>query len=289
MGWVIIAIMIALIVLAIIYWYITLPLAVVGFVIYSAAKAGKEKKQREAEEEARRQRHREEQLGYRNQMIDVGERSLALFESLPNQLRSAEACLGQAELEFADGAFAPFWDCIENAAKALGRFDEGVRQIKDNSHRYSDLIPKYEETPPRFPLAHKSVTKLAVANASAERMQAIVRKAQRDFQFAMIYEQRKTNQILVAGFTNLAQALQDMTWQLTASIDELARSVDGMTSTLDESLRAIHSRLGDVTQTVSRHADQASEAALQASMREEKVLQMLDNIQRRRRQFPEDA
>jgi methyl-accepting chemotaxis protein len=113
-------------------------------------------------------------------------------------------------------------------------------------------------------------------------MQAIVRKAQRDFQFATIYEQRKTNQILVAGFTNLAQALKDMTWQLTASIDDLARSVDGMASTLDESLRAIHSRLGDVADTASRHADQASEAASQASMREQKVLQMLDNIQHRR-------
>ena len=57
-----------------------------------------------------------------------------------------------------------------------------------------------------------------VATATAERMQAIVRKAQRNFQFATIYEQRKTNQILVAGFTTLAQALNQMTGQITASI-----------------------------------------------------------------------
>lgn len=239
-----------------------------------------------AEEEARRQRHREEQHVYRNQMIALGEQSLVLFESMPNQLRSAEGYLDQAEAEFADGAFAPFWDCIENAAQLLGRFDEGVRQIKDNSDRYSGLIRKYEAVPPRYPLAHESVTKLTVAGTSAERMQGIVRKAQRDFQFATIYEQRKTNQILVAGFTNLAQALKDMTWQLTASIDDLAQSVDGMASTLDESLRAINSRLGDVAETASRHADQASEAAAQASMREQEVLQMLDNIQRRRPPFP---
>lgn len=253
-----------------------------------AAKETEEARRQAAKEaeEARRQRHREEQRGYRNQMIAIGEQSMVLFESVPNHLRSAEGYLDKAEVEFADGAFAPFWDCIENAAKALGRIDEGVHHIKDNSSRYGELIKKYEDTPPGFPLARESVTKLGVASTSAERMQAIVRKAQRDFQFATIYEQRKTNQILVAGFTNLAQALNDMTWQITASIDDLARSVDGMTSTLDESLRTIHSRVGDVAEAVSRHSDEASKAASEASMREEKVLNMLDNIQRGRRPFP---
>lgn len=239
-----------------------------------------------AAEEARRQRHRKEQKGYRKQMIALGEQSLVLFESMPNDLHSAEGYLDQAEVEFADGAFAPFWDCIENAAKLLGRFDEKVRQIQDNASQYGTLIPKYEDTPPRFPLARESVTKLGVATTSAKRMQAIVRKAQRDFQFATIYEQRKTNQILVAGFTNLAQALSDMTWQITTSIDNLALSVEGMASTLHESLDSIHSRLGDLVAIASRHADESSRVASQASMREERVLEMLDNIQRRRRPFP---
>lgn len=219
-------------------------------------------------------------------MIALGEESLVIFESLPNHLRFSEEYLDQAEAEFADGTFAPFWDCIENAAKALGRFDAGIRQIGRNSSEYDTLIQKYEGAPPRFPLAHESVTKLAIAMTSVKRMQAIVRKAQRDFRFATIYEQRKTNQILVAGFTNLAQALRDMSWQIAASIDNLAQSVDGMTSTLHESLDSIHSRLGEVVETASRHADQSSEAATQASMREGKVFEMLDNIQHRRRPFP---
>jgi len=236
----------------------------------------------EAAADARRQHHRQEQQGYRSELISLWERSLVHLESMPNQLRSAEGYMDQAEDEFADGAFAPFWDCIENAAKALGRFDEGVRQIKHNADEYGGLVQRYEDAPPSFPLAHESVTNLAVASTSAERMQAIVRRAQRDFEFATIYEQRKTNKILVAGFTNLAQALQEMTWQLSASIDDLARSVDGVASTLDESLRTIHSRLGAVAETASRHADEAAQAASQASVREGKVLKMLDNIQRGR-------
>jgi DNA anti-recombination protein RmuC len=92
----------------------------------------------------------------------------------------------------------------------------------------------------------------------------------------MIYEQRKTNQILVAGFTNLADALNDMTWRITDSIDNLASSVDGMTSTLNESMQAIHSRMGDIHEELSK---EASERAV----REKKALEMLDNIQRRRK------
>ncbi|MGQ0614687.1 MAG: hypothetical protein ACT4PV_13205 [Planctomycetaceae bacterium] len=261
----------------------------VGMVIGILSPIREETKRRQAAdaaEEARGQRHREEQQGYRNQMIALGEESLVLFESMPNHLHSSEGYLDQAEVEFADGAFAPFWNCIENAAKLLGRFDEGVRQIKGNSTQYGTLIQKYEDRPPRFPLAHESVTRLDVATTSAKRMQAIVRKAQRDFQFATIYEQRKANQILVAGFTNLAQALNDMSWQIAASVDNLAQSVEGMASTLHESLDSIHSVLGDVVETASRHADESSKVASQASMREEKVLEMLDNIQRGRRPFP---
>ena len=242
--------------------------------------------ERQAGEMARLQRHRAEQQGYRQQMIVLGEQSIARFESMPNYLSAAEEHLDQAEVDFTDGAFAPFWDSIETAAKALGHFDEGVRLIDNNSSRYTELIKKYEDTPPEFSLARQSVTKLGVGTATAKRMQAIVRKAQRDFQFATIYEQRKTNQILVAGFTNLAQALNDMTWRITTSIDDLASSVDGMTSTFNESMHAIHSRMGDIMKTTTQHHEELLKDASTRAAREKRALEMLDNIQRGRRPFP---
>lgn len=192
---------------------------------------------RKAEEEALVRRHKEEQERYRTQMIYYGDQALDRFESLPKHLSTAERHLNQAEVDFADGAFAPFWDSIEEAAKALGHFDEGVRGINDNASRYTKLINTYEGTPPEFSLERQSVAKLGGGTGSAERMRAVVRKARPNFQFATIYEQRKTNQILVAGFKSLAHALGEMTKQITASIDDLASSVDGMTSTLNESPR----------------------------------------------------
>lgn len=297
MGWIIgIIVIIGVIVLAIQYWYITLALGAIGLVIYLIVKANEAEKRRqaaeaarEAEEKARLRRYREEQQGYRKQMIVFGEQSLGLFESMPKHLSAAEEDLDQAEVDFADGAFAPFWDSIEKAAKTLGRFDEGVRHINDNSSRYTELIKKYEDTPPEFPLARQSVAKLGVGTATAERMKAIVRNAQRNFQFATIYEQRKTNQILVAGFTNLAQALDRMTWQITASIDDLASSVDVMTSTLSESMRAVHSRMGDIAETTSRHHEELRKEASEGAARERKALEMLDNIQRGRKPSLLDA
>jgi hypothetical protein len=247
------------------------------------AKRQKERDERERTAKAERSR---EQQGYHTQMIVLGEESIGLFESMPQHLRSAEKYLDQAEVDFGDGAFAPFWDSIEHAAKALGRFDEGVHHIKDNSSRYTELTRKYESTPPPFPLARQSVVKLRVGTATAERMKAIVRTAQRNFQFATIYEQRKTNKILVAGFTNLAQALEQMTWQITTSIDDLASSVDVMTSTLDKSMHAIHSRMSDMAERTKQHHDEFMKEASERATREKKVLEMLDNIQRGRRPFP---
>lgn len=258
------------------FWPMAVPLYIIYLIRLPAKRRQAAEEARRAAEEARRRRHREEQESHRNEMVALGESSVDWFEALPRYLDYAEQWLDRAALEFADGAFAPFWDCIEKATENMAHYDEGVRRLKDFASSYTSLVSLYEATPPQFPLARESVDKLGVGVGTAERMQAIARKAQRDFQFAMIYEQRKTNQILVAGFKSLAHALEQMTWQITASINDLAGSVDVMTSTLDEALRAIHSRMGDIATMTSQHHDERA-------ARERKALEMLDNIQRGRR------
>lgn len=187
--------------------------------------------------------------------------------------------MDQAKVDFADNAIVPFWESIENAAKTLGHFDEGVRLIEDNSLRYLDLVKKYEDSPPEFPLAPQSIAKLRVGTATAERMDAIVRTAHRNGEFGMIYMQFKTNQILVAGFANLAQALNRMTYQIIASIDALDSSISGMASTLNDSTRAIYSGMSEIAASRNEHYEGVA-------TRQKKALEMLDNIQRGRRPFP---
>jgi len=241
--------------------------------IYGVREPFREEAERRQKEEAAR---RKEQEGYYKQMVILCEGSLALFESMPLHLDSAEKWLDQAQADFAESAFAPFWDSVENAANWLALFDEGVRQIKDKSSCYTALIGQYKHTPPPFPLVPRSVEKLSVGMATAERMRAIVRTAQRNFQFAMIYEQRKTNQILVAGFKTLAEALEYMTRQITASLDSLADSVN-------TSLHAIESQLDGIAAMSEQHHYEMMEQVSEVAERERAIVKKLDNIQHRRR------
>ena len=195
------------------------------------------------------ERHREQQERYRKQMIVLGEGAISRFISMLELLDLAEKWLGKAEVDFADDAFAPFWDSVENAANWLARFDEGIREITDKSSRYTELIAKYEYPPPQFPVSPQSVEKLSVGKTTAERMKAIARTAERSLQFAMIYEQRKANQILFAGFKTLAEALEQMTVQITASLDALADSVNAP-------LRAIPSQLRAIATASEQHHDE---------------------------------
>jgi uncharacterized protein YfcZ (UPF0381/DUF406 family) len=118
------------------------------------------------------------------------------------------------------------------------------------------------DTPLPYPITPQHIAKLNDASkTTVTRMETLVQAAHRNFHFATIYEQRRTNQILIAGFTNLAEALNQMACKITASINDLAISIGAMTSMLNESLDTIHTDLGE-------------------------ALEMLDNIQRGKRPFP---
>jgi hypothetical protein len=68
-------------------------------------------------------------------------------------------------------------------------------------------------------------------------LRSIVRVAQKNFQFATIYEQRKTNQLLIGGFSTLAQAINDLGSRLESSLDELTSSVSLELSAIRRSQR----------------------------------------------------
>ena len=193
-------------------------------------------------------------------------------------------------VDFNDSAYVPFWESIEKAVTTLGSFDEGVNQIHELSHRYNELLQKYESVPPEFPLVPNFITKLDVQATVVNRLQSIVRKAQRDFQFATIYLQVKTNQILVAGFTNLGQAIDQMSFQITDSIEGLGDSVKDlcsliyeMGSRLNSTMNSINTRAGDIVDTSRYQHAQQMEMSFKEATRIKKALERLDNIQRGRK------
>jgi hypothetical protein len=219
-------------------------------------------------ENARRELHRLEQSQVQVWILKACEESLGAFETIPKHLVTVEQELDVAEWEFRDGAFSPFWDSIERAMSTLGAVDSDVKLISSSSSRYRQLAASYEGRPPPFPVDPESAQWLAAANETTGRLQRLVREAQRNFQFATIYEQRKTSAILIAGFTKLGDAIYGLGDSLGYQIENLCFSMSELHAASMSERRALRAALSDQAE------DQAK--------RLKTAVAMLDNIQRRR-------
>ena len=148
----------------------------------------------------------------------------ASIKRLPTTLTQSKQSLVKAQAELNDGAFAPFWDAIENVMIALASYNEQVNQIKKGLEEVG-VIKGNSIT--------KSSSSLTWCLSSevtcvVSQMENLVRQAQKDFHFACIYEQRKTNKILIKGFSNLGNAIENMGDRIQDSLDSLERTVDSL-------------------------------------------------------------
>jgi hypothetical protein len=285
---VVIAIVVALAAIYIyfIFWYVTLPITAIGLFVWYRYTKSEEKRKRLAEEERKRQEadalrravERDHQKAQEQILGQIGvgiNNALSVHDSIAGQLRSAGQALDVADREFADHAFAPFWDRVEKAATSLAYANEAMLTVNRRSVEYISLARRYEGKAPTFPINAEAVKELAGLRLCADRLDKTVRLAQRDFQFSMIYEQRKTNQLLVAGFTSLGEAINDMSWRISDSITNLEASIDEASSAFGESIGRIESVLADAN---TARSDEAEASAT----RDDKALEMLDNLQRHR-------
>ena len=150
------------------------------------------------------------------------------YLGIGSRVVSANEHLAAAEKEFAEGAFAPFWDEIERAANDLAAYKNEVEYLQRNVSVYNNEAGELARlggdavAPLALPL-----NQLPDARPSAERFMGLVRQAQKNFQFAMIFEQRKTNQLLHTGFGNLGAAIHSLGDSINASLDKLSKSLDG--------------------------------------------------------------
>jgi len=280
-----------------------------------AAQEAEERRQRE-KREAQQQRERDQAASelerQKNHLASLLATTQRDFLSLPELVPSADTHLDGAEHEFADGAFAPFWDEVELAANKLAAYHEGVRRTSQNASDYERHASKLSISIPKFSLPEGE---LPDARPVAQRLSQIVRTAQKNFQFATIYEQRKTNQLLYAGFGTLGAAISTLGSALTSSLQELSESVhsslddilqttrDQIESTRDQTymMECISEQQAEKLQEYqdameSRASSEAELRSTEAKARrkyeekrlaaEEEQTKMLDNIQRRRKPFP---
>jgi len=224
------------------YWQISVPVlaVLIPVAIYMylrhrrRAKERRDAEQRSKDaslrEETRRQ-HAKEQAEISEQAQAIFCTALDLRGRAQGHVAKAASSLDQAEREFAERAFAPFWTAVEDAANCLASVDAAINDIAAQHDKYAAVVQTLDSRPAVFAV---DTSELSAALPVAARLSAIVRAAQTDFQFATIFEQRKTNQILVRGFGGLASALAQMSERLGSSLEQLewtlAESTEAVTA-----------------------------------------------------------
>ena len=246
---------------------------------------------------------------YLDQMTHVVDFVPTHIERMNSLLESADTHLRSASSHFSNGVFAPFWDCIVHATCDMGRYQETVRELAVHSSLYARSRSSYSigvvgKEAPILTLPMSSIGTLkSRAMSTGQRLERIVLTAQSDFEFSVIYEQRRTNDILVAGFGNLENALTNMSRAITGSLQTLDQSIgdlrmdvanvresiDDVKSYVGESIDDVKSNVGSVRSSLDDTRERAEEnarvqeeAAFESRERDEEILRIVKRHQKER-------
>lgn len=241
-------------------------------------RSAEEAQRRDAEAQRLAALDAERQRALTGRLSSILSQSQVSASRIPALVQSAEDSIGHAEAEFQEGAFAPFWDAVERAANQLATLQATLQDLIGKSDMYSRQSVELKIAPPPFEIGLKT---LPDVTHLVKRMQGVVRRAQKDINFALIFEQRKTNQILVAGFQSLGHALGELGDRLNDSLERLSGaigiSVAKSTTDIVTSQRKMTAALAA---EIDRSRTQAAHESDSRREHERKELDLLDGIKR---------
>lgn len=218
--------------------------------------------------------------------------------SLPLVLSEAVLDLERAETELLERRYSPFWEAVEDATAKLSSFAMALRLIHDRRSLHAQKSLTVGSRAPTFSLG---IEILPSPGPTHDRVVALYRRAQTDPNFANIYEQRRiaakldtTNQILIAGFQSLDQAiyrlgsrLEDAVQGLRSSVDtgfgDLRASLESAAETASVQREALLTELRRSGETSAAIIEQVHKDAARRAEYERSARGMLNNIQRRRK------
>lgn len=155
-----------------------------------------------------------------NELLEKSEEIVS--EILPHFNTLIKKSLDVAQNDFNDNAISPFWDNIEDACKYLALYKEGVEQLILNGELYTNTLDGKKHN---FPLPFPINTNVSISQMIYDEYSQLIRKAQSKFEFANIWEHRKTQKILLAGFKTLEQAINNMSAAIVHAIADLKNSM----------------------------------------------------------------
>jgi hypothetical protein len=228
---------------------------------------------------------------------------------IPVCLSASEQSTLRAAANFETRSFYPFWDCMAEAVSHLSNYKANIERLDYHGTQYAQQTKHYrtlpgakdEDVPRPFPASRASLPALRNGAATAERINALYSHAHRDFEFSNIYANWKTNQTLVKGFENMAHGLdvirdelQHIDLTLNSGFDKVSTSVEvgaaavmgAIDNQSDALTKSIEAQSAVVTDGMGRLAEQSAAARREQSASETEMIDLLDNIQRKRERLP---
>jgi hypothetical protein len=280
----------------------TVALLITGAVVCGAVevRAQRERERERLAAEEKRERERlaaevaaaaTERVNALARLAQLAAEAQAAARSLPIILGDAEITLDRAHDELRSLLPSPFWEAMEEVVVSLNAFQQALSVIEASRSAYLMQAAQLGSGVPEFTLG---VSVLPDPAATHSRLNRLYREAQALDRFPMVYEQRRTNAILITGFRSLGQAIERLGGRIVDEISSLAASLDcrlvNLESSLESSvtaaaeqsaaLRAELQRSHGVNDAILGQLRQDAEASSES---ERLALRMLDNIQRRRK------
>ncbi len=205
-----------------------LALLGVSLSIYSRNRTRKAKLIARQEQEAllaqiTRQNNEAQQRRLRDDLTALASDYKKAIDHLPSILSEVKMQLDLAKEELSARAFAPFWDAAERAATGLANYDAKIRSLKTLSQTFSKLSQECRDS---NNIQLPTFANLPIPVGQVRALKEIVRAGQVDFEFAVIFEQRKTNKILVSGFSTLGDAISEIGNRISNSLESLSDSIN---------------------------------------------------------------
>lgn len=238
------------------------------------------------ENDARRAKEEQEQIGA--MIAQAREAGTHAINKIPKELLDTERHLEAALADFEERAFSPFWEAISSALTSISNVTYCLYEVSRQLKKYKDWAAKYEGDPQHFPISLIDTIQIDIRiNSAKTRLSEIVRRAQKDFQFATIYEQNRTNKILIAGFNSLTEAVNGIGDRIAGSIGGLTEGVGKMELALERHHIDAQASREEVNRLSDQHhreiVQQRAAIANEQTREAQKLLGMVDNLQRNRK------
>lgn len=159
------------------------------------------------------------------------------FGRVLRQLSAAQENLVKADSEFNERAYSPFWDSIERSARCLAECVLTAQELPKELSSYYGLL---EDRFHNFSPLPNYIEALPDPTSTIAEFERLVRMAQKDFEFAVIWEHRRTREAIVVGF----------------GFATLGETVGGISSIVEHAMSDLRSKLAEaIPKNLAEHGN----------------------------------